>query len=273
MFLVQITFGADGGDKRHRESLQYAAEDYLSSLFWNGQVCDEYWLVWSNGKLIGYTRVPRPDSFAKRHHSLWGVSALNKYIKASGHDPQWRIIEDGVPRRFPSWRRSSSFYLHSHAFNDSSPVCCGDSGSPIPVYLLPLSEEDRRDLISWSGSYKHLDHVWLASGALEISAYKQLADPTSELSVNVRELCARIEKATQKPTYYFLKRYWGRNEGEATRPCPLCGARWHLSNQIENAPFHKFQFKCERCRLVSHCADSYDDERRARIGEYKRSAT
>jgi len=77
--------------------------------------------------------------------------------------------------------------------------------------------------LSWQRSGRD----WLLSGALEIPAYKKLADPTSELSVNGRELCARIEKATQKPTYYFLMRYWGRNDGEATRSRPLCGAKWH----------------------------------------------
>jgi hypothetical protein len=91
MFLVQIKFGSDGANRRHRESLQNIAENYLSSLLWNGQVCGDYWLAWSNGKLIGYTRVPRPDSFAKRYHSEWSVSALNKLVEAFGRDPKWEI--------------------------------------------------------------------------------------------------------------------------------------------------------------------------------------
>jgi predicted nucleic acid-binding Zn ribbon protein len=270
MFLVQIMFGSDGDDRSRRESLRNAAEDYLSALCWNGQVCWESMLAWSNAQLTGYTRVPRPDSFAKRHHSQWGVSALNKLIEAFGHDPVWKIIDDEVPGQFPSWRSSSSLYLFTHAFNDASPVCCGDSGEPIPVYLLPVADQDRQDLYSWAGMYKHLDNVWLDSGALEIPAYKQLADPTSDLSVTGRELCARIEKEAQKPTFYYLTRYWGRYDGEAARPCPLCGGEWRVSDQNEDvAPFHKFHFRCDSCRLVSKIADSYEDERHARIGEYK----
>jgi predicted nucleic acid-binding Zn ribbon protein len=270
MFLVQITFGSDGGDRRHRESLKYVAEDYLASLIWNGQIYGDCLLAWSDAQLIGYTRVARPDSFARRYHSQWGVSALKKLIGALGCDPQWRIIDDDVPKRFPAWRRSSSFYLFTHAFDDASPVCCGDSGEPIPVYLLPISDQDRQDLYSWAGSYKEFDKVWLASGALEIPAYKQIADPKSDLSVDGRDLCAKIEKATEKPTFYYLPRYWGRNDGEATRLCPLCGGEWRLSDQnADMAPFHKFQFKCDSCRLVSRIAVSYEDERHARIGEYK----
>jgi predicted nucleic acid-binding Zn ribbon protein len=270
MFLVQITFGTDGGARRNRESLKHAAEDYLASLHWNWQVCGEDLLTWSEGQLIGYTRVARPDSLAKRHHSQWGISSLNNLIEAFGGDPRWRIIDDDVPKRFPTWRRSSSFYLFTHAFDDASPVCCGDSGEPIPVYLLPIPDQDRRDIYSWAGSYKHLDNIWLHSGALEIPAYKQLADPESELSVTGRELCARIEKATEKPTFYYLMRYWGRNDGEATRPCPLCGGEWRISDQnADTAPFHKFPFKCDGCRLVSRIAVSFEDERHARIGERK----
>ena len=127
MFLVQITFGSDGGDSQRRESLRNSAEDYLSSLLWNGQITRDYFLAWSNAQLVGYTRVGRPDSFAKRYHSQWGLSALSRLIEAFGREPEWRIIEDDVPTRFPSWRRSSSFYLHTHAFEDASPVCCGDS--------------------------------------------------------------------------------------------------------------------------------------------------
>ena len=273
MFLVQVIFGSDVANTRHRESLRDAAETYLITLCRNGQIHGDFLLAWSNRRLIGYARVARPDAFAGRYHTQWSVSALNTLKEAFGREPEWQIIEDGVPKRFPSWRRSSSFYLFTHAFNDASPVRCGDSGSPIPLYLLPISDQDREDLYSWAGMYKHFDNIWLASGALEIPAYKQIADPTSELSVSGREICASIEKATQKPTDYFLMRYWGRNDGEATRPCPLCGAKWHLSNHTEDAPFHKFHFKCDSCRLVSRCADSYDDERHARIGERKHKAT
>lgn len=223
MFLVQITFGSYDGNGHQRESLTDAAEAYLGSLLRNGQIHGDYLLAWSKAQLIGYTRVARPDSFAKRYHSQWGVLSLNKLIEAFGHTPQWQIIDNDVPKRFSSWRRSSSFYLFTHAFDVASPVCCGDSGLPIPAYLLPISDQDREDLYFWAGSYKDHDNIWLASGALEIPAYKQLADPASDLSVTGRELCARIEKATQKPTFYFLNRYWGRNDGEATRACPLCG--------------------------------------------------
>lgn len=49
-------------------------------------------------------------------------------------------------------------------------------------------------------------------------------------------------------TYCYLMRYLGRNKNENT---------W------------EFHFRCDNCLIVSHIADSYEDERHARIGEYK----
>jgi predicted nucleic acid-binding Zn ribbon protein len=271
MFLVQITFGPGDSDSSRRESLSDAAEGYLASLLHNGQIYGDYLLAWSNAQLVCYTRIERPDSLASHYHSKWGVSELNKIIEAFGRDPEWRIIDDEVPSSFPDWRSSSSFYLRTHVSLIGSPLCCGDSGEPVPVYPLPISDQDRQDLYSWAGSYKDLYNVWLMSGALEIPAYEQLADPTSELSVNGRELCATIEEATQKPTFYYLTRYYGRNDGEETRRCPLCGGEWRSSDKEkeDKTPFHRFPFKCDSCRLVSHIAPSTEDEMLARIGEYK----
>jgi predicted nucleic acid-binding Zn ribbon protein len=268
MFLAKVSFGSDGG--KDRRSLSDAAEYYLGTLFNNGQICGDYLFGWSNGQAMAYANVARPESFAKRYHSQWGASALDEATKAFGHAPQWTVIQDDVPKRFPSWRRSSSLYLRTHAFDQESPVCCGDSGWPIPAYLLPLSDDTRAHLGSWARSYYHHDNVWLASGALEIAAYRQMADPTSDLSVRGRDLCKEIEKATGKRTFFYLFRYYGRKVGEQTRLCPLCGRKWHQpGDATEKQPFCKFDFRCIRCRLVSHCGDSYEDERHARIGEYR----
>ena len=272
MFLAQITFGSGAGKSRERGTLKDTAESYLASLLKSGQIYGDYLFAWSNGNLVAYTHVARPDSVAKRHHSAWAMSEFNSVVEAFGHPPKWNVIDDDVPKRFPNWNRSSSFYLFTHAFDDTSPVCCGDSGLPIPLYLLPLDQEVREHLYFWARAYNYHDNIWLGSGALEIPAYRQLADPTSDLSANGRDLCAEVERATGRPTFYFMQRYWGRNVGETSRPCPLCGGQWHTADRsTENRPFHQFHFRCKQCRLVSHCANTYDDERHARIGEFKKS--
>lgn len=42
---------------------------------------------------------------------------------------------------------------------------------------------------------------------------------------------------------------------------------------LSNVVIWNFHFQCHDCRLVSHEADSCEDERHARIGEYKRNKT
>jgi predicted nucleic acid-binding Zn ribbon protein len=272
MFLARLTFGSHSGKPSERDALREAAESYLAALLKNGQIYGDYLAAWCDATLSAYTHLARPDALDGRHHSEWAKSALDVVADSFGQLPRCDIIDDDVPKRFRSWNRSTSFYLFTHAFDDVSPVCCGDTGAVIPLYLLPITQQSREDIYFWSRSYKYHDNLWLGSGALEIPAYKQLADPTSDLSVTGRELCADIELATKTPTYYFVHRYWGRDDGEATRLCSVCGGKWHLSRTpTDPHPFHDFHFRCKRCRLVSHCAVSYDDKRHSRIGEFKKA--
>jgi predicted nucleic acid-binding Zn ribbon protein len=272
MFLSKIVFG-NCDDSRGETTRSDIVEDYLVALLHNGQILGDYFFAPFKAELVVYTHVARPSALAKQYHSKWGLSSLRDVVKAFGQLPACEIIQDDVPERFPSWKKSSFLYLFTHAFDDMSPVCCGDSGRPIPVYLLPISDQTREDLYFWARHFKDHDNIWLASGALEIPAYKQTADPRSELSSVGRELCKEIESATDKKTFYYLHRYWGRNVGEQDRPCPICGHRWRTSKKekvSKELPFWNFWFRCVRCRLVSHCADSYDNERHAVIGEYPR---
>jgi predicted nucleic acid-binding Zn ribbon protein len=270
MFLSQIIFG-NCDDSQTEATRSNIAEEYLAALLHNGQILGDYLLAPCKGKLVAYTRVARPKALARRSHSQWGLSSLQKVVERFGQIPQCEIIQDNVPARFASWTKSSSLYLFTHAFDHTSPVCCGDSGAPIPLYLLPISDQTREDLYFWAMHYREHDNVWLTSGVLEVPAYKQTADPRSELSSVGRGLCREIEAATGKKTFYYLHRYWGRKVGERDRVCPICGRRWRTSRkEPETTPFWQFPFRCVRCRLVSHCADSYDNERYAAIGEYKK---
>jgi predicted nucleic acid-binding Zn ribbon protein len=100
--------------------------------------------------------------------------------------------------------------------------------------------------------------------------YRELDDPRSDLARWGREQCARIEKATGKPTYYYLMRYFSHRSGEESRPCPLCGRRWAVRSLDEpEGGFSNFFFRCERCRLVSGIGVSLEGARRARIGDFR----
>ena len=88
MFLVQITFGSDGGDRRHRELLKRAAEDYLSALSWNGQVCGECLLTWSNAQLIAYNGGVERASLQRRPRTTARENQQGGVL--------WRVVQRGA---------------------------------------------------------------------------------------------------------------------------------------------------------------------------------
>ncbi len=271
MYLASTEFGSDRSDGTQACEIVEEVEWYLSLLIRNGQIGQNYVLGWSNRRLIAQCYLARPTSIRKQYHSQRALQVLEHLVSYFEQSPRWSLLEDNVPKRFPSWKNSSSLVLWTHANAVHGSVSCGETGRSIPHYLLPLDGIVKEDIGHWTRSYQVIDQLWLESGALEIPAYRELVDPNSELSSEGRELCQKIERATNKPTYYFLHRYWGRRVNEEQRKCPGCGKCWRVKVSPQPLePFHKFYFRCEGCRVVGHQGLFFDDERHARIGEYRK---
>jgi predicted nucleic acid-binding Zn ribbon protein len=267
MILANVIFGT----RRRNEpaQLEDVAESYLGALYHSGQLCGEYFLTWTKRRLNAHVLLASRAAMEPRHHSQYGRKELKKVIKAFGAGPVWRILDDDASQPPSSWRDAPFLYLFTHAFDWAPPVCRGDGKPPIPVFMLPVTFEQKEQLYFWQRSYYHHDNIWLGSGALEIGAYRQLASPDSELAQHGRDLCREIETATGVPTFYYLTRYWGRAKGEEHRLCPGCGAAWRAERPLElPGRFWQFDFKCDRCRLVSHLGVSTDGGRHTRIGEF-----
>ena len=270
MFLANIQFGKKR--RKGKEFYEDLLENYLVSLFHNGQLCGEYFYTWTNKILNAHATLTHTASFELKFHSEWGIKDLNEVILAFGHEPKWILLDDDIPKKMPDYKNSPFLYLFTSAFRWGSSIRRGDNGKPISPIMLPVSSQIKDDIYGWEKAYRQYDNIWLDSGVLEIPVYKQLADPKSELSNDGRKICADVEKATGIPTYYYLMRYWGRKNGKDQRKCPACGNQWHIEvKETKKEQFWYFHFQCHECRLVSHKASSYDDERHARIGEYKNS--
>jgi predicted nucleic acid-binding Zn ribbon protein len=267
MILANVTFGnRRRGAKAASEDV---AESYIAALFHSGQLCGEYFLTWTRGLLNAHVLLAGPNAFALRHHSVWGKNELKRVSEAFGRRPVWRLLDDEARGRTIRWTGSPCLYLFTHAFDWASPVCRGDGKGSVPVFALPITHEQKEQLYSWQGSYYHHDHIWLGSGALEIAAYRQLADPASELSKDGRDLCRVLESATGIPTFYYLMRHWARPKGEDRRRCPECGERWRDTREGKRGHFWEFDFRCDKCRLVSHEGVSTDGGLQTLVGEFK----
>jgi len=269
MILARVCFGSGRGlDKKELTEL---ADSYLHSMCRRGQILGSYYYAWHDGSLNGYTHLAAPDALHTRSYSKWGRQYLEKVREAFGREPEWTIIDDEAPRGAPRWRTASFLYLFVNTSSDAQPVRRGDDGKPIPSYRLPLPDEEVEYLLRWSENYQEYDSLWLWNTGLEIEmrAYREMADPESDLSQSGRDFCRMIEECTGKPTYYYLFRFYGRKKGEEKRRCPGCGGKWQ---RILPASMGSYRgdicFRCDECRLVSNEACSDEDERHARIGEY-----
>lgn len=266
MILANVIFGSRR--RNDPDQLEDVAESYLGAMFHSGQLCGEYFLAWTGGRLNAHVLLASLAATEPRHHSRYGKKEFKKVTDAFGREPVWRILDDDAKQHPSSWKGAPFLYLFTHAFDWASPVCRGDGKPPTPVFMLPLAFKHKEQSYFWQRSYYHHDHIWLGSGALEIGADRQLADPESELAEHGRDLCREIETATGVPTFYYLTRYWGRPKGEDQRLCPGCGVAWR-AERLRESPgrFWQFDFKCDRCRLVSHLGVSTDGGRHTRIGE------
>ena len=263
MILIELNFGC--GRSLEKGEMEDIAETYIASLFHAGQLCGEYFVTWIKGQLICHALIAGLGADKMRYHSDWGKANLKKVIKAFGRTPVWTNRDDERLKRNVSWK-APTLHLFTHAFDWKPPLCRGDSGQPVPTFLLPLVFQRKNDLIRWQAEYILHDRLWLNSGSLELAAYKELVDPNSCLSADGREICAEIEKATSMPTYYFLMRYYAPNQGADDRPCPGCGEPWHIP-QPQGAPFHQWSFRCEPCRLVSTIGVDVN-KRLAKLGQW-----
>jgi hypothetical protein len=265
MIIAKIVFGR-GRPTREVDHLDLA-ESYLASLLRNGQI-NEY-LLSSSRSITAVVELPRPDALSAKYLSKVGRKELRRVRVAFRRPPSSSLITRPLRRRWPSWQSASALYLFTHAFDRQSPVCAFNLTDALPLYELPISGQLREDVRSWALSYRDLDRVWLGSGTLEMPAYRQLADPSSQLSSVGRDLCSKIGQATRRRTYYYLNRYYGRRRNDDARLCPGCGGEWRVSEQHrETTKFARFEFCCHRCRLVSHTASSPEGGRTARIGEF-----
>lgn len=267
MILANVIFGTRRGAER--ETLEDIAESYLGTLAQLGHLCGPYFLTWTKGRLNAHVLLAAPAALETRRHTKRAKNDLKKVTTAFGWSPVWKILDDDANERPSTWKGAPFLYLFTHAFDWASPVCRGDGKKPVPVFSLPLAEPQKSDLYSWQNAYSDHDKIWIGSGKLEVPAYRQLADPRSDLAASGRDLCREIETATGVPTYYYLMRYWSRSKGEDHRPCPGCGKEWMaVRKEDSSARFWLFDFKCDPCRLVSHLGDTPDGGRRARIGEF-----
>ena len=187
MYLAQMTFGTDWGDSSLRGKMEEAAEYYLGALERYGQIGSQSVMAWSQGKLKAWVWLARPDSLDPEFWFEYVHRTASDLKELFGQFPECQLIDDEIPSSFRSWEESDSLTLYNGCMLAGGPLYCGATGDPVPLYLLPLKPESLEILYYWGLLYRSLDELWIRSDILEIESYTQLADPSSELSIEGRE--------------------------------------------------------------------------------------
>jgi predicted nucleic acid-binding Zn ribbon protein len=258
--------------------LELWADIYMDDLRRNGQIIgSERPYAWQHGILNYYVEIPRPDALENKYNSAWAQHDLDKLLKLLAAPPTWSLIDDAAAKLYPGWKSAAFLYLSPAWNNSGSPVFRGNDGRSIPLYLLPIGQWERQEIMTWQDYAETYSFLWCKSGTMEIPAWRQMSEPESEHSRKGRKICQWIEKGTGIPTFYELDRYYAHAEGEASRPCPVCGQPWNIPQRWPGKQkAWDFAFKCDACHLVSHLGVDKDiektparQERLASIGDYR----
>lgn len=219
----------------------------------NGQVCNREWpIALSENVAVATVLIPEPGSLEKGISNNYVKKAISELLDQGGYLPEVKIKgEDIDGDEICSCTTVNSYILYTTYISLESPLRCGNCFRPIPLYKIPPTDgEEFYNLICWQSDYSSCDALQMNCGTLERAATREMSRQDSSLSKQGLEICQAITTATTIPTYYYLYRNGGRSKKqELQRKCPSCGGEWLLNEQ-----FHFFDFKCDKCRLLSNIA-------------------
>lgn len=243
MYVYDLTF-------RFRvDPLEYEFDfiTYLSLLSGNNQTIYESMNVAGTDQVrVVRVCVPYQDSLEEKYYDAHTREA---YDRLKEH------LSEPIGVRFVGWDCSFSdecstgaeaedYVLRIHPYlRDLSPICCGHCGGHIPYYLLPtLSEETTKELTAWEVNYAAYDRLFTVSAIGEMSAHKMLSSVKSPLNQKGLAICRLLEAELNKPVYYYLYRFYGKQPGK----CPICGGDWKTDAGS------RFDYQCEHCKIVAN---------------------
>ena len=231
-----------------------AIEGLLGFLTKNGQILgQEYPTVETPTGFSSYVILPEKGALQRRFNYRYVNEALQDLEKQGLARPRVRTLGEKFPSpppdrcARPGWRVLFTTYL-----SIASPIRCGDCFAPVPLYRLPERKPFLREhVLFWARAWRACDQLQMGCRVGERFATGRISDPDSDLGSWGRELCVEIGRLTRIPTYLYLYRDGAKSRArEEKRRCPRCGGLWRIDDPVCGL----FDFKCDRCRLVSNIA-------------------
>jgi predicted nucleic acid-binding Zn ribbon protein len=251
MFAVELKF-----DLQERG----APDDKVDAITWliaalvrNGNLLEEFLLINESKGWTVYGTAPARDAFHKANRNEFVEQGIANLTQVNLKRPRIRFLgmvpESSAPCRCT---RPRGFFLFTTFLCLEPPVHCIQCNGTFSLYRLPRPETgEYSGLLSWRSNYQACDTLQMNCTVGERFGERQMSDPTSSLSRSGLAVCQEIERLTGRPVYYYLFRANTRSHAaEIRRKCPTCGGPWLLKKPLHG----KFDFKCDKCHLLSNIA-------------------
>jgi predicted nucleic acid-binding Zn ribbon protein len=252
MYIAEVRFemkeeSEDGGDSILTLASMWRAY---------GQVVgQEFPAVSTNNVYRLILMVPKEDSLEACHDGQYVTWAKSRLIEEGIQGPFISILgEDPFMMDACDCSKRSSFILYTSYSSLEPTLRCGDCFGPVPRYEITDTQPPKSlfdQIRGWESDYQACDSLQMGCSTGEKFGLREISNYDSSLSKRGREICDIITATEGIPTYYYLHRYRGRSKAsERRRKCPSCGGEWLLGEQLHEL----FDFKCDRCRLLSNIA-------------------
>jgi len=249
VFVAELTF--EYTNKKVSEEVKENIDFLLGALRMNGQILGrEIPVVEKDCSIITFLLLPETDSlnecYANKYVHKWYANLYKLNVK------QTLTIHgfESDSRPLCNCEKSNSYILYTDYISIDSPLRCGNCFGLIPLYRIsPTYDEEYNDIICWVDDYKACDSLQMNCSTGERFGIFQISNYKSSLTKRGIDICKRVSDCTGLPTYYYLSRYTSYSrKKEVNRKCPSCGGDWLLEKPLHNL----FDFKCERCKLLSN---------------------
>jgi predicted nucleic acid-binding Zn ribbon protein len=246
MFVVELKF--DALTRGNVPAKRLAVFMTMGALKYRGHLIGASYLTRKGKAWTLYGLAPAKDAFQKSKLGAQVQEKLAGLTHANVKLSSIRFLGELENTPVCRCKKNSGLVLVTSSLTPRPPLSCLRCGHPVPTYRLPMHGLGiwRSDLSSWAKSYKACEQLWIYQTSKGIGL-RQLSDLKSELSQAGLKTCKEIAELTGRPVYYYLSSAIKSRSREVARPCPSCGGEWRLKKRI----LDEFDFKCDKCRLLS----------------------
>lgn len=228
---------------------QELIEDYLCTLYMNGQIYIDYSLVKAGQhRYYAFVNVPQVESIEEKYNNEY-VNRSYKYI-----DIKIQEAEKNISYNPNCNCKTIPYYILSpdNEIGTSSPLICGKCGNEIPLYKIPhlFNEEEHYSLLNYQKIYASVHELYLQSFSDRFTK-NQLVNHNSALNKMAFNIREELEEKIGKPVYVDLPRVWLNWRGAKkvySEKCPQCGKNLV---ECEYQLCSVKMLKCEDCRLIT----------------------